>query len=44
MSSNYNTRARAAEVLVDGVNAYLVRPRETIESLFGDEAILPDAE
>jgi diaminopimelate decarboxylase len=42
MSSNYNTRPRAAEVLVDGENAYLVRPRETIESLFGDEAILPD--
>ncbi len=44
MSSNYNTRARAAEVLVDGVNAYLVRPRETIQSLFANEAIMPDAE
>jgi diaminopimelate decarboxylase len=42
MSSNYNTRPRAAEVLVDGENAYLVRPRETIESLFDNEAILPD--
>ncbi|WP_323121887.1 diaminopimelate decarboxylase [Burkholderia alba] len=44
MSSNYNTRPRAAEVLVDDANAYLVRPRETIESLFENEAILPDNE
>ncbi|KAF1010513.1 MAG: diaminopimelate decarboxylase [Burkholderia sp.] len=43
MSSNYNTRPRAAEVLVDGANAYLVRARETIESLLGGEAILPDS-
>ncbi|AOJ79566.1 diaminopimelate decarboxylase [Burkholderia savannae] len=44
MSSNYNTRPRAAEVIVDGVNAYLVRPRETIESLFEREAVLPDGQ
>ncbi len=42
MSSNYNTRPRAAEVLVDGQNAYLVRQRETIASLYENEAILPE--
>jgi diaminopimelate decarboxylase len=38
MSSNYNTRPRAAEVMVDGETACLVRARETIEQLFADEA------
>ncbi|AOJ00700.1 MULTISPECIES: diaminopimelate decarboxylase [Burkholderia] len=42
MSSNYNTRPRAAEVIVDGANAYLVRPRETVESLFERESVLSD--
>ncbi|ABC38946.1 diaminopimelate decarboxylase [Burkholderia thailandensis] len=42
MSSNYNARPRAAEVIVDGASAYLVRPRETVESLFEREAVLPD--
>lgn len=37
MSSNYNTRPRAAEILVDGSTAHLVRPRETVESLFAGE-------
>ncbi|AKJ69853.1 diaminopimelate decarboxylase [Pandoraea thiooxydans] len=41
MSSNYNTRPRAAEVMVDGANAHLVRARETIESLFAGESVLP---
>jgi diaminopimelate decarboxylase len=41
MSSNYNTRPRAAEVMVDGESAYLVRERETIESLFAGERLLP---
>lgn len=41
MSSNYNTRPRPAEVMVDGRNAYLIRPRETVASLFADEACLP---
>ena len=40
MSSNYNTRPRAAEVLVDGSKVHLVRERETIESLFSRERIL----
>jgi diaminopimelate decarboxylase len=39
MSSNYNTRPRAAEVLVDGRQASLVRRRETIEELFALERI-----
>jgi diaminopimelate decarboxylase len=41
MSSNYNSRPRAAEVLVDGDQAYLVRAREAIEDLFALERILP---
>jgi diaminopimelate decarboxylase len=38
MSSNYNSRPRAAEVLVDGDSAYLVRERETIAELFAHES------
>ena len=41
MSSNYNTRPRAAEVLVDGGKAHLVRQRETVESLYALEHLLP---
>jgi diaminopimelate decarboxylase len=41
MSSNYNTRPRAAEVVVDGAQAHLVRPRELVENLFALERILP---
>lgn len=41
MSSNYNTRARAAEVMVSGDEAYIVREREEIESLFAGESLLP---
>jgi diaminopimelate decarboxylase len=37
MSSNYNTRPRAAEVLVDGDQARLVRRRESVEELFALE-------
>ncbi len=39
MSSNYNSRPRAAEILVDGDTAHLVRQRETVDSLFLGEAI-----
>jgi diaminopimelate decarboxylase len=39
MSSNYNSRPRAAEVLVHGGNTYLVRRRETVEGLFAAEQI-----
>jgi diaminopimelate decarboxylase len=41
MSSNYNSRPRAAEVIVDGKIAHLVRPRETIMELFAHESTLP---
>ncbi len=41
MSSNYNTRARAAEVMVDGAKASEIRARERIDSLFAQERVLP---
>ena len=40
-SSNYNTRGRAAEVLVDGATTYQVRRRETAQELFALESIVP---
>jgi diaminopimelate decarboxylase len=39
MASNYNTRPRAAEVLVQGANAQLIRRRETYESLVEPELV-----
>ncbi|MCP1120558.1 diaminopimelate decarboxylase [Robbsia andropogonis] len=42
MSSNYNTRPRAAEILVDGSQAHVARARETVQSLFAGEHILRD--
>lgn len=39
MSSNYNSRPRAAEALVDGERAHLVRRRETVPELFAAESI-----
>ncbi|MCO8167031.1 diaminopimelate decarboxylase [Pseudomonas sp. 21LCFQ02] len=42
MSSNYNTRGRAAEVLVDGNQAHEVRRRETLTELFAGESLLPE--
>lgn len=42
MSSNYNTRGRAAEVLVDGEQVHLVRRRESIEELYAGESLLPN--
>lgn len=41
MSSNYNSRGRAAEVMVDGEVAHLIRERESIESLWENEHLLP---
>jgi diaminopimelate decarboxylase len=41
MSSNYNTRARAAEVLVDGDLVHVIREREQIADLFKLERTLP---
>lgn len=42
MSSNYNTRGRAAEVMVDGEKSHLIRERESIESLWERERLLPE--
>lgn len=39
MSSNYNTRPRAAEVMVDGVNTHVIRRRENIAELYANETI-----
>ena len=41
MASNYNTRGRAAEILVDGDKAHVIRERESIASLFTLEKIVP---
>ena len=41
MSSNYNSRPRAAEIMVDGDSAHVVRQRETIEQLWLGETLLP---
>ena len=40
MSSNYNSRPRAAEVIVDGDQYHIIRQRETIDSLMQGETIL----
>ncbi len=40
MSSNYNTRPRAAEVMVDGSDLHLIRERETVAQLFSLERLL----
>ena len=40
MSSNYNSRGRAAEVLVDGTQASLVRAREAVSDLFALESLV----
>jgi len=41
MSSNYNSRPRAVEIIVDGKEAHVVRKRETIEQLLEGESVLP---
>jgi diaminopimelate decarboxylase len=41
MSSNYNTRPRVAEVMVDGGAAHLIRRRETVAELLAPESLLP---
>lgn len=42
MSSNYNTRPRAPEVMVDGKRCHVVRRRETVEELLSAESLLPE--
>ncbi len=41
MSSNYNTRPRAAEIMVDGAALHVIRQRESVAELFANEALLP---
>lgn len=41
MSSNYNTRPRAAEIMVDGAQAHVIRERETVSELMARESLLP---
>jgi diaminopimelate decarboxylase len=41
MSSNYNTRPRPAEIMVDGDKAYVIRDRENVSDLFASERTLP---
>jgi diaminopimelate decarboxylase len=41
MSSNYNARPRAAEVMVDGERMHLIRERESLEDLYRGERLLP---
>ncbi|WP_299019902.1 diaminopimelate decarboxylase [uncultured Photobacterium sp.] len=42
MASNYNTRVRAAEIMVDGQCAHVVREREALEQLWQSEHVLPE--
>ena len=44
MASNYNTRPRAAEVMVDGETCHLIRQREQISDLYALEKILPESD
>lgn len=41
MSSNYNSRGRAAEIMVDNNKTYIIRERETIADLIRGESLLP---
>jgi diaminopimelate decarboxylase len=41
MSSNYNTRPRAAEVIIDGAHIHLVREREQLSQLYTGEYLIP---
>ena len=41
MASNYNTRPKPTEIMVDGKNAYVIREREKIKDLFANESLLP---
>jgi diaminopimelate decarboxylase len=42
MSSNYNTRPRAVELMVDGDKVHVVRERETLAQLWQGERVLPE--
>lgn len=42
MSSNYNSRPRVVEIMVDGDQMHVIRERETIESLYAGEQVIPE--
>ena len=41
MASNYNTRPKPAEIMVDGKDAFVIRRRESTQELFSTESVLP---
>ncbi|MCK5880264.1 MAG: diaminopimelate decarboxylase, partial [Sinobacterium sp.] len=41
MASNYNSRPKAVEVMVDGDKSYIIRERESLEDLTRGESVLP---
>lgn len=41
MSSNYNTRPKAAEVMIDGASSHIIRRRERVETLYANDYLLP---
>ena len=41
MASNYNTRPRAVEMMVDGDAVHVIRQRETVAQLYAGEQVLP---
>jgi diaminopimelate decarboxylase len=41
MSSNYNSRPRAAELMLDGKSVHVVRERENVRALFANEKLIP---
>ncbi|MDH5736521.1 MAG: diaminopimelate decarboxylase, partial [Gammaproteobacteria bacterium] len=42
MSSNYNTRPKAVEIMIDADRAYVIHPRESLDDLLKSEILLPD--
>jgi diaminopimelate decarboxylase len=41
MASNYNTRGRASELMVDGQQVWVIRERESVAALFEQERLIP---
>ena len=41
MSSNYNSRVRVPEILIDDTHAHVIRKKESVEELFSNEQIAP---
>jgi diaminopimelate decarboxylase len=40
MASNYNSRARAAEVMVDGERSFVIREREDLRALYAQDRLI----